>query len=406
MKKNRNFFAALLVLVMLLSILPASALAAPAGKENKESKAESVEKPETVTVSAEEIYYAEAGQKVFNNGGTVYNNDATVYNNGGIVYNNLGTAYNNGGIIYANGGTVYNNAGTVYDNGADILEHLAEIKGDAVDESLMEAPKTEIKEGVCKLDFKDDYSQYIEFDGQDEADVFYVEKGGSFEFTLKEGYKLDRYELSSGEFKDNKDGSFTVKNLSGDAELKLEFTLAEPVFSLSDGTYFESQELSITAPEGADIYYTTDGSEPDESSHKYTKPLIIKDGAVIKAAAISEELGSSKVSELKIAICEIDVPNFKKVSEDYEDVSPKAIEFENPGDVDAVIKKLSISGDDSHAFKLNTASGKTIKAGTDDSEHWTLRPASGLKSGEYSATLIVESGSGEKAEFEITFTVK
>ena len=40
----------------------------------------------------------------------------------------------------------------------------------------------------------------------------------------------------------------------------------EPVFSKESGSYDKSFELSLHAPKGSKIYYTTDGSEPDVSS--------------------------------------------------------------------------------------------------------------------------------------------
>ena len=74
-----------------------------------------------VTVREGEVFYTQDGMTVYNNGGTVFCNEALVFNNGGIVFVNSGVVYNNAGTAYANGGTVYNNAGTVYDNGASVF---------------------------------------------------------------------------------------------------------------------------------------------------------------------------------------------------------------------------------------------------------------------------------------------
>ncbi|MBR6969065.1 MAG: CotH kinase family protein [Ruminococcus sp.] len=51
----------------------------------------------------------------------------------------------------------------------------------------------------------------------------------------------------------------------------------QPVFSHDSGFYGSEFSLTLTADEGCDIYYTTDGSDPVAGSKKYTAPLTIKD---------------------------------------------------------------------------------------------------------------------------------
>ncbi|WP_303823105.1 CotH kinase family protein [Ruminococcus flavefaciens] len=51
----------------------------------------------------------------------------------------------------------------------------------------------------------------------------------------------------------------------------------KPAFSHDSGFYDSSFSLTLTADEGCDIYYTTDGSNPVWGSKKYTEPLTIKD---------------------------------------------------------------------------------------------------------------------------------
>ena len=51
----------------------------------------------------------------------------------------------------------------------------------------------------------------------------------------------------------------------------------KPEFSHESGYYDSEFKLTLTADEGCDIYYTTDGSDPVYGSKKYTEPLTIKD---------------------------------------------------------------------------------------------------------------------------------
>lgn len=48
-------------------------------------------------------------------------------------------------------------------------------------------------------------------------------------------------------------------------------------FSRESGFYEEPFELELTAPLGAEIYYTLDGSEPNENAFLYTTPILIDD---------------------------------------------------------------------------------------------------------------------------------
>ena len=63
-------------------------------------------------------------------------------------------------------------------------------------------------------------------------------------------------------------------------------TVATPTFAPATGTYFESQSVTIAcATEGATIRYTTDGSDPTESSELYSSALTISETTTVKAKA-------------------------------------------------------------------------------------------------------------------------
>ena len=70
--------------------------------------------------------------------------------------------------------------------------------------------------------------------------------------------------------------------------------LGEPVFSEPGRVMTSSEELSIAlslpkdAPEGTQIYYTTDGSEPTKDSNLYTEEISISDSYSIRAKLICD----------------------------------------------------------------------------------------------------------------------
>lgn len=59
--------------------------------------------------------------------------------------------------------------------------------------------------------------------------------------------------------------------------LCLQETVTPPEYSHESGFYGEAFELTLSAKPGTRIYYTLDGSEPDETSLLYTGPIFITD---------------------------------------------------------------------------------------------------------------------------------
>ena len=56
-------------------------------------------------------------------------------------------------------------------------------------------------------------------------------------------------------------------------------SLDKPVFDVKSGFYEEAFELNISAKEGEDIYYTTDGSIPTVLSNRYEGPILIENNS-------------------------------------------------------------------------------------------------------------------------------
>ena len=80
-------------------------------------------------------------------------------------------------------------------------------------------------------------------------------------------------------------------------------TAAAPTFSPVGGTYTEAQSVTITSTtEGADIYYTLDGSAPTTSSTEYTGPITISETATLKAIATKTGMNNSAVNSADYTI--------------------------------------------------------------------------------------------------------
>lgn len=75
--------------------------------------------------------------------------------------------------------------------------------------------------------------------------------------------------------------------------------LDAPIITPNGGTFSNSCEVSITAQEGASIFYTTDGTDPTADSNKYTAPFTITKDATVKAIAIKENARDSKIASAK-----------------------------------------------------------------------------------------------------------
>lgn len=74
-------------------------------------------------------------------------------------------------------------------------------------------------------------------------------------------------------------------------------TVAIPVASVAGGSYTSAQTVSLTsATDGADIYYTTDGSEPTMAGGtKYSTALTISATSVLKAIAVKNGMVPSSI---------------------------------------------------------------------------------------------------------------
>lgn len=70
-----------------------------------------------------------------------------------------------------------------------------------------------------------------------------------------------------------------------------------PVFTPEAGTYYEVQTVEIACSTAdATIYYTLDGTEPDENSSVYSEPIMVAESMTIKAIAMKEGYENSNIA--------------------------------------------------------------------------------------------------------------
>ena len=73
-------------------------------------------------------------------------------------------------------------------------------------------------------------------------------------------------------------------------------TVAAPTITPNGGEFLTSQEVTLSAEDGASIYYTTDGNDPTTSSTQYSAPFTINATTTVKAIAVKNNVPSSVAS--------------------------------------------------------------------------------------------------------------
>ena len=83
-------------------------------------------------------------------------------------------------------------------------------------------------------------------------------------------------------------------------------TAATPTFTPNGGEFITAQTVSISCTtNNATIYYTTDGSIPDENSTEYTSPITVNSTTTIKAIAVADGYQNSTVGQATITIHDV-----------------------------------------------------------------------------------------------------
>lgn len=78
--------------------------------------------------------------------------------------------------------------------------------------------------------------------------------------------------------------------------------LAAPTFSPAGGTFTSAQSVTISAAEGAKIYYTTNKTVPTTSSTEYSGPITVNETTTLRAIAVKEGYTNSEIAEATYTI--------------------------------------------------------------------------------------------------------
>lgn len=103
---------------------------------------------------------------------------------------------------------------------------------------------------------------------------------------------------------------------SGDTAIMAKFSdyvSVPPEFSLEEGTYYKQETLRLTANGNGTVYYTLDGSAPDENAHKYQTPLSLVGGTIVVSAVYVNEKGIVSEPVRKTYTVELKVPEMPKL---------------------------------------------------------------------------------------------
>jgi hypothetical protein len=118
---------------------------------------------------------------------------------------------------------------------------------------------------------------------------------------------------------------------------------ATPVINPNGGTFTEAQTVSISSEtEGAEIYYTLDGSTPNLGSTLYSDPILIGESSELSAIALAEGFG---ISEVATASFTIDLPTTPSFGIPYNQNFNDFVDLESPVTTFGSNNEWSLSSD-------------------------------------------------------------
>ena len=102
---------------------------------------------------------------------------------------------------------------------------------------------------------------------------------------------------------------------------------AAPTFSPAAGTYYEAQSVTLSAEDGASIYYTTNGDDPTTGSTPYSEAIEVAQTTTIKAIAVKDGVSSAVASATYTIVTATKVAS---IAEMLEQEDGTLVEFSNP----------------------------------------------------------------------------
>ena len=148
---------------------------------------------------------------------------------------------------------------------------------------------------------KDDFTLNIDIPANTTATVFVpTTDENKVRFDKNVGVKFIRFENNRAIYSVGS-GKFQFKS-KGISELVGPVRLPTPIITGGKTLYHNSNnaDITITASNDADIFYTTDGTEPDENSNRYSGPIQINKQTILKTRAYSKKFSPSYVVTEKI----------------------------------------------------------------------------------------------------------
>ncbi len=151
--------------------------------------------------------------------------------------------------------------------------------------------------------------------GQDKNAIFILQEIANDNPALEE----DAYERIFNIYSENEDYNGINDFLLGCSNETIvnrfkDYLCKKPEFSLKPGEYEEEMTLELTNDVNGFIYYTLDGSEPDENSFLYTEPILLASGEYdVKAVFVSQLGVISEMNEAEYNI-KIKIPLAPQVS--------------------------------------------------------------------------------------------
>jgi len=181
---------------------------------------------------------------------------------------------------------------------------------------------------------------------------------------------------------------------------------ATPTFSPAAGTYTSAQNVTISCTtEGASIYYTTDGSDPDNTKTPYTGAISVTSTTTIKAIAYASGYDPSAIASATytinvaptITVTEVTLPAFSATAGSNQNQN---ITVNGTNLTDNIT--LALSGTDADVFSLSESSiTPTAGSVTDKVITITYAPTA---PGSHSAMLTLSSSGATDVTRDLTGT--